>query len=275
MKSVRFLSTGAIALLVSGAVVLLAPAEEEQAVEFSGLPAAVQATVQQHLNGGTIEEVEVQMKDGQTVYEVDVEAEGEEIEFVVAADGTYLGEPAEEADDAKDEGEEKAEAEDDDEDEIVISLTEAPVAVRDAVDKLVAGNPVTKIIKETDDGVTEYEAEYSVAGAEQSVKLSEAGDVLEVENEVEPAVLPEAVRKALADNYPGSRIAEATAVEEHYYEVEIEVNGKTFEVEVSPSGAVEGDEHEGMKCKAECDKDDHHGKKKGEQSEVESEEGDD
>ncbi len=268
MKTGRFLSTGVIALLISGAVVLLAPAEEEQPVEFSSLPAAVQATIQQHLDGGAIEEVEMQTKDGETVYEVDVDVDGKEVEFLVAADGTYLSDQAE--DEEAEEGEEGDENE-----EIVIALTEAPDAVREAVEKLVAGNPVTKITKETDDGATEYEAEYTVAGVEQSVTLTEAGDVLEVENEMEPGALPEAVRKALADKFPGGQIAEATAVEEHYYEIEIEVNGKTVEVEVSPSGAVEGDEHEGMKCKAECDKEDHHGKKKGEQNEEEGEEDDD
>jgi uncharacterized membrane protein YkoI len=64
--------------------------EDEEEVTLDEAPAAVQATILKHAQGGTIEEIERETEDGQVVYEAEVEINGKEYEIEVAADGTLL-----------------------------------------------------------------------------------------------------------------------------------------------------------------------------------------
>jgi hypothetical protein len=63
----------------------------DEVVTLAQCPAAVQATIQAHLNGGTIIEIERTTDHGGVRYEVDANGEAGKIEFNVAADGAYLG----------------------------------------------------------------------------------------------------------------------------------------------------------------------------------------
>ena len=98
------------AMLISPAIVSAACGEDEK-VAFEELPAAVQQTLQNELDGGTIQEIEKEVKDGQTIYEAEVLIDGEEWDIEIAEDGTLI---SKEKDDDQDN---KCHDEDDDEDE--------------------------------------------------------------------------------------------------------------------------------------------------------------
>lgn len=50
---------------------------------------------------------------------------------------------------------------DEEKNEVVIKFTEAPAAVQAALSKLTDASTVTKVIKETDEGITIYEIEFT------------------------------------------------------------------------------------------------------------------
>jgi uncharacterized membrane protein YkoI len=76
--------------------------EDEQQVSIDQVPVGVKATILAEAGAGTIDEIEMENEDGQTIYEADVIIDGQEIEIKVAADGTLLGKEAEDNDDEED-----------------------------------------------------------------------------------------------------------------------------------------------------------------------------
>lgn len=91
----------------------LAAPVEEQTLALEDLPEAVQETINQHLGAGTIQEIELETEDGQTVYSVEILTEGKETEITVAPDGRFLGAEEEENDDEGDEDNDEEDEEDD------------------------------------------------------------------------------------------------------------------------------------------------------------------
>jgi len=81
--------------------------------------------------------------------------------------------------------------------EVVIKFTDAPAAVQAALSKLTDASTVTKVIKETDEGISVYEIEFTKAGVKSSADISAAGDVMEIETTVATTTLPAAAMAAL------------------------------------------------------------------------------
>jgi len=86
---------------------------QEQPVALKDLPRAVRATIKKRAAGGEVREIEKKITDAGVVYEVEIFADGKEIDILVSAKGKYLGtEENNEADDkdapdaAGDEGQE-------------------------------------------------------------------------------------------------------------------------------------------------------------------------
>ena len=75
-------------------------ADDEVEVAVDQLPQAVKDAVAQAVPGGTIVEAEMETEDGQSVYDIQVEANGKEFDVEVAEDGTVL--EVEEDDDGDD-----------------------------------------------------------------------------------------------------------------------------------------------------------------------------
>ena len=127
---------------------------------------------------------------------------------------------------------------DDDEKEETVELAKVPPMVRSALEKYAAGGQIKEVGVEKDDGVTYYEADYEVSGVEHSVKVTEAGDLVEMEQKIEAASLPAAAAAAIGKKYPGSKIEGAESVQITIYEVAIQTKkGKKKEVKVFASGA--------------------------------------
>jgi hypothetical protein len=105
MKTTVILATAIIGFT---AIASLAYAENEendnqQKIAMSDMPAAVQKTIQDNLNGGTITETAKETEGGNTVYEAYAKTSGgEEVEIKVAEDGSLVGIGKEEKDEDDD-----------------------------------------------------------------------------------------------------------------------------------------------------------------------------
>jgi len=81
--------------LCIGAVATKQIAEQEQEVSIEQVSEAVKATILAEAKGGTIEEIDIETENDQTLYEADVIIDGQEVEIKVAADGTLLSKEVE------------------------------------------------------------------------------------------------------------------------------------------------------------------------------------
>lgn len=113
---------------------------------------------------------------------------------------------------------------------------EVPPAALAALKKLSGGAAFIELEEETHHGRKVYEAEWNGPSGEMEAKVSEAGDVLELEEEMTAESVPAAVRAAaekLGDK--GAKIAyeKATYV---LYEVEFRKNGRKYETHLDASG---------------------------------------
>ncbi len=88
----------------------------------------------------------------------------------------------------------------------------------------------------------EYEANFKVNSAEQSAVFDAVGNWMVTETEIKVAELPKAVSQTLSKKFSGYKIKEAEKVEKkgtgNCFEAEIEKEGKTLEVVLSPTGEV-------------------------------------
>jgi len=79
---------------------------EEVGVKLSDLPKSVRKTLKREAIGGKIEEIEKEKEGGETVFEAEVEIDGNEYEIEIASDGTLLSKILEDEDEEDDDNEE-------------------------------------------------------------------------------------------------------------------------------------------------------------------------
>lgn len=215
--------------------------KDDEVVQLSNLPAAVQRTIREHAKGGEVEQIERSSDDGKVVYEVEVESARGDFEFVVAADGAYLGEDHEEADDDHDEGRSNygGTENNDDEHAEVVNLDDTPNAVRTAFSRLSGGAAASRVERISAEEVTKYEIEFAANIGTASLTLADTGELLERESPVAVDALPEAVRREIQKDFPGATVKAAEAVELHFFEIEVVVDGRTIEVSALATGDIE------------------------------------
>jgi len=126
-----------------------------------------------------------------------------------------------------------------DKDEVVIKFTDAPAAVQAALSKLTDASTVTKVIKETDEGISVYEIEFTKAGVKSSADISAAGDVMEIETTVATTTLPAAAMAALKMEFPNATMGDCSLVQKTYYEMDMIIDGKKREVKFDAAGNIE------------------------------------
>ncbi len=202
----------------------------DQEVNIADLPPAVKATLDQNANGATIGEIELEEQSGQKVYTVELHQNGKEREIMIAPDGKFLGEEAEEKDN-DDDG-------DDDEKETPVEMAKLPEPVRSRILEISKGATIKELKSEGNGPTMVYEAEYDVNGQEQSVKLAGDGSVIEIEKHIAVDALPTTISQVIKQKYPTGTIKEAEHVEEHYISVEVVDGDKEHELKMSPSGAI-------------------------------------
>lgn len=123
--------------------------------------------------------------------------------------------------------------------EVTIKLAEAPAPVRAAAMKLTAEKNITKVTRETDDGVTTFEVDFSEGGVSGSGTFTQAGETLELEHGLTEAKIPAAAMDAVKKAHPGATFGEMTSVTKFYYEIEVMKDGKMHEVKVDATGEIE------------------------------------
>lgn len=123
--------------------------------------------------------------------------------------------------------------------EVVIKFTDAPASVQAALSKLTDASTVTKVIKETDEGIAVYEIEFTKAGVKSSADISAAGDVMEVETTVATTTLPAAAMAALKMEFPKATMGDCSLVQKTYYEMDMIIDGKKREVKFDAAGNIE------------------------------------
>lgn len=150
------------------------------------VPDVVKKTILEQAGNGTIGEIEMETTDGRTVYEAEVTIDGQEVDILVAPDGTLLGKEIEDDDeDDDDEGDDDDDDDDEDEDEEEVSLDDVPEAVKAAAKGAVEGIALTEAEVEEEDGQTVYTLEGKANGKEYAIEVTADGKVLEVEEETE------------------------------------------------------------------------------------------
>jgi len=103
-----------------------------------------------------------------------------------------------------------------------------------------------KASHEVEDGRTEFEVEGEDAqGTPLSVSFSAEGGLLKVERRLDESKLPQGIRDSLHRQFPGAPITAVEAVELHYFEVGLRVDGKKTEVLVTANSQVLSGAHVG------------------------------
>jgi len=122
-----------------------------------------------------------------------------------------------------------------------ITMEDLPPAVRQTVEEQSKGATIRGLVKEVEGGRTVYEVEMKVDGRGKDVSISATGAVLEVEEEVELASLPEAARAAIekaAASGQITKVEKVTARKRTAYEAQVRKQGKRSEVKVSEDGRL-------------------------------------
>lgn len=132
--------------------------EDDKPVKFEDLPAAVAKAIKAAAGDAKLDSIVLGDEDGTPAYEATWKADGHKHEIAVAKDGKVLGL------------------------EEIISLKEAPEAVRAAIEKEAGSREVLEVEKVIAKGKTVYEAEIKEGKGKVVVTFTEAGKVLEREN---------------------------------------------------------------------------------------------
>ncbi len=149
-----------------------------------------------------------------------------------------------------------------------VELNAAPASVQKAITSAVGTGKLEKVKKENEDGKTVYEAEFEVANVDHSVTVTETGEVIEEETEVEAKTLPPAVTNAVKAKYATAEIEEANLVKaggKTFYEVDVEIGKEHRELKIDAAGTITADkvEHEHQDGDHDGDHDGEHDKKDG------------
>ncbi len=125
-----------------------------------------------------------------------------------------------------------------------VRMKNLPPAVQKAVQEQSKGARLRGLSKEVADGKTVYEAELLVNGHHKDVLLDAAGNVLEIEEQVTRAALPEPVKAALARAAGKNRVLMIESITTFgtngghltAYEAHLRKAGKAVELKFAPDG---------------------------------------
>jgi hypothetical protein len=229
-------------LLVVG--VAAAWERSEEPMTLDQVPAAVRETILAEAGGAEVREIERETRDGETHYEAEWRAGGQEIEIRIAPDGTLVGRETEPVT------------------REVLTLQHLPRAVQDTLRAVAGGAPLGHFERGSKHGVTVYEAAWSAGGARHEAEVTADGALLELEEIVTVDAVPVAVGDAIAQHFgidTKVAVAKKTIV---LYEVETRIDGLEHELLVLPTGRVldrhddDGDDDDGDDDDDDDDRDD-------------------
>ena len=120
-----------------------------------------------------------------------------------------------------------------------LKITDLPAAVQTAMKEQIKGATIIGASKERENGRLEYEVETRVNNKSRDLTFAENGTLLEVEQEVELASIPEAARAAIQKRVGGGKIRKVESVTrgpQVSYEAAVTRNGRHTEVAVNADG---------------------------------------
>jgi len=164
-QSVRTLAIAALLLGLSGCCSVVRHGEEageeagERAVSLSELPAPARATIERLVGSGEIRELDQEEIGGKTIYGVEARVDGKDVEYDVAGDGAVLS--SEES----------------------VPFASLPEPAQSAAVKYFGSAAGLSASRELEEGKTFYEVVGRKDGRAAAVKLTEAGEIVEEENE--------------------------------------------------------------------------------------------
>jgi len=154
-----------VAAVAAAAVALWLGGDDEVLVPLEDVPAAAKAAILKEAENGSVRQIELVTRDGADVYCAEIIVGSTKIELEVAADGEVLD---------RDEEDYRSDAGEDE----MISLDDAPPAVRDAILKAAAGAPITELEKKSKQGKPIYAAEFTAEGKEVEIWVDAQGTVV-------------------------------------------------------------------------------------------------
>jgi hypothetical protein len=188
IKSRNWLPAIVAGVLATIAATAFAGEENVVKIKFADAPYAVRKTLKREANGGKIETVDIETRDGKLVFEADVEIDGTNYEILVAKDGRLISkaidEEEEEEDEGKDENDkekgEKKENEDQgtEKDVTVVKFSEAPAAVQKTLKREAFGAKIVKVDIESRDGKRVYEADVEIDGKNYEILVARDGTLI-------------------------------------------------------------------------------------------------
>ena len=121
-----------------------------------------------------------------------------------------------------------------------ISKSDLPEAVQKTVEEQSRNATVRGFTKEIEDGKTYYEVELRVDGHSKDVLIDPAGEVVEVEEEVDLPSLPPGVTEGLQKKAGSGKIVKVESLTKQgtlvAYEAQVRTGNKHSEVQVGPNG---------------------------------------
>ena len=123
-----------------------------------------------------------------------------------------------------------------------ITFEKLPSPVRESALKHLLPSSIKKVEAIDDDGITIYEIESEIDGVNKDITFAANGSVMEIEQSMSFAQLPLAAREKISKRYPKLKITKVESVQDFYFDVDGEDHGKSVELKVSASGALEEDD---------------------------------
>ncbi len=211
-----------VAVAAGFATARSAASDGDNKASLAAAPQAVQRAFLQRYPKAEVKDVEREVDDGVTIFEIEFMLNGAESEVEFREDGLQLG--AQE-----------------------VPFASLPDAVRASVKRLAGSMTIDMSEREVLKRSVRYECEWKKDTHEYSAKLSAAGQLMELEHTVGADALPAGVLAAFKKQFPGAKMAKAELVERTFYEVSAMVNGKKREISVYSDGASideEGDDEQ-------------------------------
>jgi uncharacterized membrane protein YkoI len=123
-----------------------------------------------------------------------------------------------------------------------VRMADLPAPVQQTVREQSKGATIRGLAQETENGQTNYEVELKVNGHSKDVLIDPTGAVVEIEEQVMLAALPQAVRAAIEQQAGTGKIGVIESITKggtiEAYEAHVRKAGKRMEIKVGPDGQL-------------------------------------
>ena len=127
------------------------------------------------------------------------------------------------------------------------AMAKAPAVVQAAVKKALGDKKLEEFGKESIGTKIVYEVGFKVGEVDHAYIISETGEMIQEEADVDVAKLPATVAATVKRAQPEGKIAEAataTAGDRHFYEIDVKVGKEIHAIKVQEDGTLIADEIE-------------------------------